>query len=425
MMNLLTAHKTETHMSYTTDLNDIKKKLTDINQKYLISILNEENSYFLLEKFISFADICIYGKNTTILIPKRDVEPTVFRWTKQEKNSIKKRVSNNILCYNTLSEMEEFELNKRKSISTTRQSCITINDEFCSFLNVPPRNRKGDRRSLSAGKYKSFIMTEGLADFTKDKTILTVKNLGKDIRKIKHDDYIYDENLKLIPIDLTLVAQGIGEAKNKIFQKIRSNVFVQDKMYILLEKDNDENYNIYIMFYKNAIFYKINKLPAPSYVLNFYHNESSSSEQPSREGQRKWREQLSEISMALNIENPNHVVCPFTGISINYTNEGTILRASHIKSYKDCKTDLGDIDPKEAYDLDNGFLILADIDALFDKHLISVDPNTFEVKYSKKLSSELVKRINCKEHIDPIHISDKKKEYLKIHYDKFIQKNSK
>ena len=419
---LLKIHKTKTHMTFTTDIDEIKSRLNDINQNYLLSILKEENSYFLLEKFLSFADICNYGKNTSILIPEGEKKD---RWSKKNKEIIKKRVSNNILCYNTIDEMEQFELNKRKSISTTRQSCITINDEFCNFLNVPVRDRQGDRRSLSSGKYKAFIMTEGLSDFTKSNTILTINRLNKNSKKVKHKDYNYDKNVDFFQIDLTLVAQGIGASTDEIFQQIRNNAFVQDKMYILLEKDISENYNIYIMFYKNAIFYKINKLPSPTYVLNFLSHESSASDEPSREGQRKWRDQLSEINMALNIENPNHVICPFTGTSINFTTEGTILRASHIKSYKDCKNDLGEINTDEAYDLDNGFLLLADIDALFDKHLISVDPSTLEIKYSKNISSSLKNRLNCKTHIDNKFVSEKKKDYLKIHYEEFKRKNSK
>ncbi len=55
--------------------------------------------------------------------------------------------------------------------------------------------------------------------------------------------------------------------------------------------------------------------------------------------------------------------CAVTGVS-----EPTVLRASHIKPWRDC-------DNKERLDTFNGLLLAAHIDALFDKGLITFEFN--------------------------------------------------
>ncbi|WP_223810178.1 MULTISPECIES: HNH endonuclease signature motif containing protein [unclassified Campylobacter] len=60
--------------------------------------------------------------------------------------------------------------------------------------------------------------------------------------------------------------------------------------------------------------------------------------------------------------------CPFSGIEASRENFLILFRASHIKSYKNS-------DLKEIYDIHNGLLLSANMDALFDKHLISIDNN--------------------------------------------------
>jgi putative restriction endonuclease len=53
--------------------------------------------------------------------------------------------------------------------------------------------------------------------------------------------------------------------------------------------------------------------------------------------------------------------CAITGVGL-----AAVLRASHIKAWADCATDA------ERLDVHNGLLLVANLDALFDKHLISV-----------------------------------------------------
>ena len=79
----------------------------------------------------------------------------------------------------------------------------------------------------------------------------------------------------------------------------------------------------------------------------------------------------------------------------------------------------------EAYDIDNGFLVTANVDALFDKYLISVkDDGT--VVTSKTISDSLVfDDLGIQRKIKPEYISEKKKKYLAFHKEKFDEREKK
>jgi putative restriction endonuclease len=68
--------------------------------------------------------------------------------------------------------------------------------------------------------------------------------------------------------------------------------------------------------------------------------------------------------------------CAVTGVSVP-----EVLRASHAKPWAECDTD------KERLDVFNGFLLCANLDALFDRHLISFDQQG-TLLISDALSSE-------------------------------------
>lgn len=72
-----------------------------------------------------------------------------------------------------------------------------------------------------------------------------------------------------------------------------------------------------------------------------------------RRGQDKYRKRLEQLWDSR---------CAVTGVGIP-----EVLRASHAKPWKDCKTGQERLDPF------NGFLLTANLDALFDKFLISFD----------------------------------------------------
>ena len=92
--------------------------------------------------------------------------------------------------------------------------------------------------------------------------------------------------------------------------------------------------------------------------------------------------------------------CPLTGIV-----DKPLLRASHIKPWRDCETDA------ERLDVHNGLLLSALWDAVFDGGLITFDDDGIPV-FSEKLSDQARARL----HFDqPVDLTDKHRVFLQWH----------
>ena len=177
-------------------------------------------------------------------------------------------------------------------------------------------------------------------------------------------------------------------------------------------------------FYRNPKFFIINGIYNNDYLLAKFGEEQNNDDiQESRTGQAKWRDELAEYSISITAEDNDFVECPFTGVKVQYPAESAFLRASHIKAYAKCKMNNGKIDIAEAYDLNNGFLVIADVDALFDKYMITVDPCTLKIIKSPSLSTDVLNHLKLNSSIPDKYMTEKKKEYLQIHYDEFIRRN--
>ena len=96
-----------------------------------------------------------------------------------------------------------------------------------------------------------------------------------------------------------------------------------------------------------------------------------------RKNQSKWRLLLAEEMMGYTT-NENEIFCPLTYITVNFDSAGTLFRASHIKGFADCNVD-------EAFDINNGIIMVANADALFDKHLITIEDEFYNIENLKKL----------------------------------------
>lgn len=84
-----------------------------------------------------------------------------------------------------------------------------------------------------------------------------------------------------------------------------------------------------------------------------------------------------------------------------------VLRASHIKSWADST-------PEERLDLQNGLLLCANHDALFDRHMITIDADTNELLISSSIQDNQIADLNL---IDVKHFSlgDRMKAYMRNH----------
>jgi putative restriction endonuclease len=95
--------------------------------------------------------------------------------------------------------------------------------------------------------------------------------------------------------------------------------------------------------------------------------------------------------------------CAVTGIEFP-----AILRASHAKPWADCATD------SERLDVYNGFLLTANLDALFDRGLISFDDGGLMI-FSPELPSKVRDELGLAEPMQLRWLSEQHREYLRWH----------
>lgn len=94
----------------------------------------------------------------------------------------------------------------------------------------------------------------------------------------------------------------------------------------------------------------------------------------------------------------------------------SVLRASHIKEWSESSRE-------ERIDANNGLLLCANHDALFDRHLLSFEPNTGNICISPSIDSDQRKALNLSESAR-LSMTNRMKSYIQIHYKKFIQKEN-
>lgn len=101
--------------------------------------------------------------------------------------------------------------------------------------------------------------------------------------------------------------------------------------------------------------------------------------------------------------------CNLCGISTT-----SVLRASHIKEWSESSRE-------ERIDSNNGLLLCANHDALFDRHLISFEPNTGNMCISASIDDDQQNALNIYKYTK-ISMNEHMKAYMQIHYKKFIEK---
>lgn len=94
----------------------------------------------------------------------------------------------------------------------------------------------------------------------------------------------------------------------------------------------------------------------------------------------------------------------------------SVLRASHIKEWSTASRE-------ERIDADNGLLLCANHDALFDRHQISFEPGTGALRVSESINTEQRTALNLPNSFN-LAMSDRMRMYMKIHYKKFIEKEN-
>ena len=94
----------------------------------------------------------------------------------------------------------------------------------------------------------------------------------------------------------------------------------------------------------------------------------------------------------------------------------SVLRASHIKEWSESSRE-------ERIDANNGLLLCANHDALFDRHQISFDPDTGDICISASIDADQRAALNLSDSFN-LTMSDRTKAYMKVHYTKFLEKKN-
>ena len=398
----------------TTDVYKIVDYLetkNDVMKDYIKENCNSK--YYLVYKYITHSDLANRGK----------------------RNGNKETIEKNFLYYLTFDEMRDIEKKHDKPFESAKQSNIGVPSRFFSELGINQlQRRKGKQATqhnhININDYANvYLVNESIKYFN-----------GKYTRKVldkllKHPTW-YDEELDVdlsdcsdfTPIKLSHAIHGIGTSSDFEFSKLRLNIFKNDILILLVESKPDLSKNLFIMLEKNPIFYSIIGLTNDKWQ-KFSEQQAQIQERnlrdkaiknlvdedKTRRQQSKWRDLLAEEMMNYSTID-GEVFCPFTYLSCNYETLGTLFRASHIKAFKDCKNS------EEAYDVNNGLLLCANVDALFDKHLITVDEEK-NILFSFLLKNNmfLISRLLLTQPIFRLVLNDKRMEYMKFHEEEFLR----
>lgn len=393
------------------NIESIKRLVEDKSQTMIDYINDNRKSRFILYyKYLTHSDLPTFGKATRV-------------------NSLNK----NLLYYLTEKEMESIQLREDKVFETAHQSNIGLPRRFWEDIGM---NDPRDNVMVSDSNVKvlnnfinTYLVNDSMTYFNSYYTKKVFKRLNKEIlndREWEDIDVILNKNDKFTEIRLTQAVHGIGVSMDDEFRKLRHHIFKNDILMLIIEKRNYES-NLFVLPYKNPSFFTIieekNKLwenylsRENKRLESLIVQEDPIIEVYNRNQQDKWRNLLAEEMKNYTV-NDNEVFCPFTFTSANFDNLGTLFRASHIKEFSLSNEN-------EKFDINNGLLLVANADALFDKHLITVDENkelvfSFLLEHDHKLKSQLALSKRIFQDI----LNDKRMKYLEFHRLRFIEKEN-
>lgn len=369
---------------------------------------NQHDDFLLLVKPISHSDLTSSGKRT-----KPD-----------------QSFSKNYLYYLTVEEMEEMNRINNRPFVTAHQSNIGIPKNIIyNYLEVEEPDESGDEHFLINNYCEVYLVNDTLNYFDIDYSFKVFDKLNK-VPNWNKDDYRVNLIDDFTPIKLSIAAHGIGVSANTEFDKLRRNIFKSDTLIILLTKNNEGNIKMFIMLEKNPSFFTL--IGEGNKSWEKYLEQNNKQElfellrqdklnvgeiEKTRNNQNKWRTLLAEEMMGYT-PNENEIFCPLTYITANYDSAGTLFRASHIKGFAECNVD-------EAFDINNGIIMIANADALFDKHLITIE-NDGTIIFSFLLDKDfkLKQELRLTEKVFRAILNDERKGYLEYHRNVFKTKET-
>ncbi|GAA8581513.1 hypothetical protein KYTH42_04490 [Helicobacter pylori] len=343
----------------------------------------------------------------------------------------------NLLCYLSAKEMREIEQRENRKFEVAKQSNIGMSIRFWKDLDMPNPRDSVIERKVTGGDYlkindyaKVFLVNDVLESFHFNDTLKIFEKLHKNFNPKQFNantmSYQILNNQDFTPIELHQAVHGIGMNQDVEFNKLRHNLFKNDLLYLLIEKTQTQK-NLFIMPFRNPLFFSLLGVTNSKWQiyqeqkLKRENNLATKSLTPfqeekiQRQHQNKWREALA-LEMMNYTTIDRSIFCPLTYIEADFDDMKTLFRASHIKGYSDC-------DEEEKYDLDNGLLLIANADALFDKHFITIDENK-QLKFSYLLENnhKLKSQLNLNNGIFKDILNDRRMQYLAYHRKIFEEK---
>ena len=353
---------------------------------------------------------------------------------KGKRNGNKESIEKDYLYYLTVEQMTLLEKTQDKPFESAKQSNIAVPTIFFSALGIEQLQRrsgpqKTEHKHIVINDYADvYLVNENMKFFTSYYTRNILDKLGKHPNWYNDDlDVKLDNNSDFTPIKVTHAIHGIGTSDDIEFSKLRLNVFKNDILIILIESKPDFKKNVFILFDRNPIFYTI----LGEYNKSWYHYAekkqrsieiilkqnliNGTADDKTRAQQSRWRDLLAEEMMNYSTVD-GEIFCPFTYLTCNYEQLGTLFRASHIKAFNKC------LDASEAYDTNNGLLLCANADALFDKYLITVsEEKELMVSFLLKSNLRLMNNLLLNQPIFKLALNDKRMEYMRFHRQEFMK----
>lgn len=388
---------------------DNKDKIEDfmdiISQTMANYIKSSKHQFVLLYKYLTHSDLATFGKATQV-------------------NSLDK----NLLYYMQPSEMLAIEQKTLKPFQTTHQSCIGLKKIFYDKIGLP--NPRDVDPYLINDYMNVYLVNDTLTYFTPSYTKHVFEKLNKNISERQAATWNFDKlklnlsNDKFTPLKLHIAVHGIGMEQDLEFHKLRHFMFKGDTFILLYENATPQRGNLFIILEKNPVFFSILGLSNKAYenyqkttrdrlisqVKSKENAATITSDVITRQQQGTWRQMLAKEMMGYTQIN-DQVFCPFTYITANFNELGALFVASHIKGFSDENTT-----DEEKYDINNGLLLCANADALFDKHLITINENK-ELVFSFLLENDeiLKNRLLLTQPIFQPILNDKRMKYLAYH----------
>ena len=403
--------------------DEIKNFIAQVSTEMFDYIISRPNSEFILfYKYLTHSDLIGSGKQGT-----------------------HGAFDKNLLYYLSSKQMREIEQLTQKEFPSAHQSNIGLSNKFYSTTGLPDPRTVTDangKHQYNLAEYADvYLVNSSLRYFTSYYTKKVFEKLDKSISGKRALNWNFDSlevqlsDGQFTSTEMSLAVHGLGMTDGGAFSKLRFHMFKGDILILLYEKTSSRN-KMFILLEKAPIFFNIIGERNRSYteyqervrarLINRTLgrrnavNEEELDEEVTRTQQNVWRKMLAEEMMTFTTVS-RQVFCPLTYITADFDKLGALFVASHIKGFSDENTT-----NEEKYDINNGLLLSANADALFDKHLITIDENknlvfSFLLEDNAILKSQLLL-------LQPIFrpiLNEERMRYLKYHKEIFDREEEK